>query len=231
MGLQELRRGRRVVMPRIDGHDRHLAGPQRGRELAPAPASSRTQGAHQVAHRLRITTRPLNAASELGRPLGVHEGARPEADLGAGSGHQRRQRLQAVIMDRARPMGSHIERRARPSRGRRQGQEFPEICEASAESQREPMSANKMWGGRFERGPASIMEEINPSIDFDKRLAGQDLAGSRAHARMLAKQGIIAQADADAILKGLDQIATKSPRAASTSSANWRTSTSTSKRG
>src|SRR5579863_1756869 len=69
------------------------------------------------------------------------------------------------------------------------------------------MSANKMWGGRFERGPASVMEEINASIDFDKRLAEQDLAGSRAHARMLAKQGIIAQSDADAILKGLDQIA------------------------
>jgi argininosuccinate lyase len=69
------------------------------------------------------------------------------------------------------------------------------------------MSANKMWGGRFERGPASIMEEINTSVDFDKRLAQEDIAGSKAHAQMLAKQGIIAQADADAILKGLDQIA------------------------
>jgi argininosuccinate lyase len=66
-----------------------------------------------------------------------------------------------------------------------------------------------MWGGRFERGPASIMEEINASIEFDKRLAQQDIAGSKAHAQMLAKQGIIAQADADAILKGLDQIATE----------------------
>ena len=63
-----------------------------------------------------------------------------------------------------------------------------------------------MWGGRFERGPAAIMEEINTSIDFDRRLAEQDLAGSKAHARMLAKQGIIAQSDADAILKGLDEI-------------------------
>ncbi len=64
-----------------------------------------------------------------------------------------------------------------------------------------------MWGGRFERGPAAIMEEINASIGFDKRLAEQDIAGSRAHAAMLAAQGIIAQADADAILAGLDQIA------------------------
>ena len=68
------------------------------------------------------------------------------------------------------------------------------------------MSANKMWGGRFESGPAQIMREITPSIDFDKRLAGEDLAGSRAHVRMLAVQGIVAKNDAEAILKGLDQI-------------------------
>ncbi len=68
------------------------------------------------------------------------------------------------------------------------------------------MSTNKMWGGRFEAGPAAIMGEITPSIDFDKRLATQDLAGSRAHARMLAAQGIIDKADVEAILKGLDTI-------------------------
>ena len=63
-----------------------------------------------------------------------------------------------------------------------------------------------MWGGRFAQGPASVMKDITPSIDFDKRLAVQDLAGSRAHARMLAAQGIISQADGDAILAGLDAI-------------------------
>ena len=42
------------------------------------------------------------------------------------------------------------------------------------------MTANKMWGGRFTSGPAAIMEEINTSIGFDKRLAPQDLAGSQA---------------------------------------------------
>jgi argininosuccinate lyase len=68
------------------------------------------------------------------------------------------------------------------------------------------MVTNKMWGGRFERGPADIMEEINASIEFDKRLAAQDLAGSRAHAQMLADQDIISKHDAAAILKGLDQI-------------------------
>jgi argininosuccinate lyase len=68
------------------------------------------------------------------------------------------------------------------------------------------MSTNKMWGGRFESGPAAIMREITPSIDFDKRLAGEDLAGSRAHARMLAHEGIISKEDAAAILSGLDQV-------------------------
>ena len=68
------------------------------------------------------------------------------------------------------------------------------------------MTANKMWGGRFESGPAQVMREITPSIDFDKRLAGEDLAGSRAHVRMLAQQGIVTKEDAEAILKGLDQI-------------------------
>jgi argininosuccinate lyase len=63
-----------------------------------------------------------------------------------------------------------------------------------------------MWGGRFEGGPAKIMEEFTPSIGFDNRLAEQDLAGSRAHARMLATQGIIEKADLDAILKGLEAV-------------------------
>src|SRR5215475_4541736 len=68
------------------------------------------------------------------------------------------------------------------------------------------MTTNKMWGGRFSRGPASIMEDINTSIDFDKRLAAQDLAGSEAHAAMLAKQGIIEKADGQAIAQGLAEI-------------------------
>ncbi|HEU4550285.1 MAG TPA: argininosuccinate lyase [Rhizomicrobium sp.] len=68
------------------------------------------------------------------------------------------------------------------------------------------MSSNKMWGGRFESGPADIMREITPSIDFDKRLAAEDLAGSRAHCRMLAAEGIISKDDGQQILAGLDAI-------------------------
>lgn len=63
-----------------------------------------------------------------------------------------------------------------------------------------------MWGGRFDAGPAAIMGEITPSIDFDKRLAGEDLAGSKAHVRMLASEGIISKDDGNAILDGLEQI-------------------------
>ena len=65
---------------------------------------------------------------------------------------------------------------------------------------------NKMWGGRFEHGPSAIMAEINASIDFDQRLYAQDIAGSKAHAAMLAKQGIISKSDAAAIAKGLTEI-------------------------
>ncbi|MCA0422293.1 MAG: argininosuccinate lyase [Proteobacteria bacterium] len=66
--------------------------------------------------------------------------------------------------------------------------------------------ANAMWGGRYQEGPAAIMEEINASIDFDKRLAAQDIRGSRAHVAMLAKQGIVSEADAKAITEGLAKI-------------------------
>lgn len=66
--------------------------------------------------------------------------------------------------------------------------------------------SNRMWGGRFNTGPDAIMEEINASIDFDKRLYAHDIAGSIAHANMLAKTDIISEQDRDAILKGLAAI-------------------------
>ncbi|MFZ0495902.1 MAG: argininosuccinate lyase [Methylocella sp.] len=66
---------------------------------------------------------------------------------------------------------------------------------------------NKMWGGRFARGPGAIMEEINASIGFDFRFALHDIAGSKAHAAMLGHTGILERADAQAIGNGLDEIA------------------------
>jgi argininosuccinate lyase len=66
--------------------------------------------------------------------------------------------------------------------------------------------SNKMWGGRFGQGPDRIMEEINASIGFDKRLFAQDIQGSKAHCAMLAECGIISRADADQIVAGLDAV-------------------------
>jgi argininosuccinate lyase len=66
--------------------------------------------------------------------------------------------------------------------------------------------ANKMWGGRFDQKPDPLMEEINASIDVDRRLYRQDVAASKAHAAMLAKKGIITAQDAGKIAHGLDTI-------------------------
>jgi len=72
-----------------------------------------------------------------------------------------------------------------------------------------PMAGDgqKIWGGRFGSKPAELMTRINASIGFDKRLWREDIAASKAHAAMLREQGIICEADAAAILEGLDQIA------------------------
>src|ERR1700683_2202859 len=66
--------------------------------------------------------------------------------------------------------------------------------------------ANKMWGGRFGQKPDPLMEKINVSIDFDRKLYRQDIAASKAHAAMLAKSRIITAQDAKRIVHGLDTI-------------------------
>jgi argininosuccinate lyase len=78
---------------------------------------------------------------------------------------------------------------------------------ASVNDKRDKDGSNSMWGGRFAEGPSAIMREINASIPFDKALWREDIAGSRAHVAMLAKQGIVSEADAKAIDEGLQQIA------------------------
>lgn len=89
---------------------------------------------------------------------------------------------------------------------------FPRFPEFSAMTDRpEPTpddeaKGQSLWGGRFSAKPAEIMQAINVSIGVDQRLWREDLAGSRAHCRMLADRGIIAAPDAEAILKGLDAI-------------------------
>ena len=70
----------------------------------------------------------------------------------------------------------------------------------------EKTPTQRTWGGRFEAKPDELMTRINASIGFDKRLWREDIAASRAHAAMLRKQGIISEADASAILEGLERI-------------------------
>lgn len=67
-------------------------------------------------------------------------------------------------------------------------------------------TSNQMWGGRFASGPAAVMEAINASIGFDRKLYAQDIRGSIAHSEMLAAQGIIAAADQQKIATGLNTI-------------------------
>ena len=70
----------------------------------------------------------------------------------------------------------------------------------------ENKASNQMWGGRFASGPAAVMEAINASIDFDRKLYAQDIRGSLAHARMLAETGIISAEDEAKIAHGLNTI-------------------------
>jgi argininosuccinate lyase len=81
------------------------------------------------------------------------------------------------------------------------------MTDSSSDASKQPAGEGQaMWGGRFSDKPAELMQAINVSIGFDKRLAAQDLAGSRAHAAMLQKTGVITSEDAQTILKGLDAI-------------------------
>ncbi|MCE3233488.1 MAG: argH [Rickettsiaceae bacterium] len=66
--------------------------------------------------------------------------------------------------------------------------------------------ANPLWGGHFEKGPSQIMEQINQSISFDKKLYEYDIAGSIAHCEMLVKKKILTPKEGKAIVKGLNQI-------------------------
>src|SRR4029079_4643604 len=73
-------------------------------------------------------------------------------------------------------------------------------------AQAKTVMTNTMWGGRFAASPAQIMEEINASIDFDKRLWRHDILASQAHVAMLGATGIVTAKEAQEITRGLDQI-------------------------
>ncbi|KAG2274191.1 hypothetical protein Bca52824_056746 [Brassica carinata] len=77
----------------------------------------------------------------------------------------------------------------------------------------------KLWGGRFEESVTEKVEKFTESISFDKVLYKQDIMGSKAHATMLAHQGLITDTDRDSILQGLDEIERKIER----DEFEWRT--------
>ncbi|CAM3093392.1 argininosuccinate lyase [Stackebrandtia soli] len=65
---------------------------------------------------------------------------------------------------------------------------------------------SKLWGGRFSQGPARALEELNASISFDLRLAPYDLAGSKAHARVLHRAGLLTEPELEQMLTALDEL-------------------------
>ncbi|KAL4566070.1 hypothetical protein LXL04_030180 [Taraxacum kok-saghyz] len=79
-------------------------------------------------------------------------------------------------------------------------------CVSQPKNMAAPPKEAKLWGGRFEEGVTDAVERFTESISFDKALYKQDIMGSRAHASMLAKQGLMSFSDRDSILEGLNQI-------------------------
>src|SRR5690606_8490404 len=80
------------------------------------------------------------------------------------------------------------------------------ISSARLSQMSQEKASNRMWGGRFASGPDAVMEAINASIGFDRKLYAQDIRGSLAHAAMLAKTGIISAEDEKKIAEGLNAI-------------------------
>ena len=76
----------------------------------------------------------------------------------------------------------------------------------SAEDLKKPAKVNPSWGGRFSEQTDAFVEAFTASVEFDKRMYRQDIAGSRAHARMLNKVGVLSDEDLSSILAGLDQV-------------------------
>ncbi len=80
---------------------------------------------------------------------------------------------------------------------------------SSDKHQNKPTTENKLWGGRFTESTDAFVEAFTASVTFDRRMYREDITGSRAHAAMLAKVGVLSQDDREAILKGLDEIETE----------------------
>src|SRR5712671_727727 len=143
------------------------------------------QGWHQVAHKLTTTGLPRKSARLAGLPS-----ASVKPVSGAGCGGLAGINSPSLIFS-----GSAAAAAESASRS----------ATATLANRAKPQP-NPNWGGRFDGGPAAIMRRINASIDFDKRLYAEDIAGSLAHCAMLVAQNILTPEDGAAIAKGLEQI-------------------------
>ena len=88
---------------------------------------------------------------------------------------------------------------------------------------KENKQSSTIWGGRFSIKPSAIMEEINSSISFDKRLFHEDIIASIAHAQMLAKQNIISKGEGLKIINGLKKFIKRLKKVSLISKPNWKT--------
>src|SRR5271165_1470109 len=170
------------------------------------------QGPAQPVPARRLRTPPLRRApaeraAAPARPLPrrrrqAHCAARRPSRIPPRRETQRRERQPRVPRGGAGAAGNGIGRARASSlpRSRLSG-----LFRRRAGHEQRAMS-NEMWGGRFTRSPDAIMQDINASIDVDRHLFRQDIAASKAHAAMLAEQGIISAEDARQIAHGLDTI-------------------------
>src|SRR6266478_1074514 len=143
------------------------------------------QGWHHVAHKLTTSGLPLKSAKLTGLPW-VSVNPVSGAGCGALSG------INSPSLTFSSSAATAAESATRSA-----------TATVASQADRE---TNPNWGGRFDGGPAAIMRRINASIDFDKRLYAEDIAGSLAHCAMLVAQRILTPEDGAAIAKGLEQI-------------------------
>ncbi len=204
------------------------------------------QGAHQVAQRFITTTWPLKSARVWGFPApsvntvaGAARGwagtssfakdaflnsLRSTAPAGLNEAEAMTYRTAATPISSGG--ADHPLQRAELAPGFVSFRlEFAHMTDNASDKPAANGQGQAMWGGRFSAKPAELMQAINVSIGFDKRLWAQDLAGSRAHARMLISQGVIAREAGEEILKGWTPSRARSPPEPSRSATNTKTST------
>src|SRR6202030_3549514 len=161
-------------------------------------------GRHHVAHKFTTRNRPLKSPSATSRPsMSAKEIG------GAGCGEVAGINSPIFILsDSAATTAAEpsIEAISAPAATHRRRPPMTRLKPRPAGDGPAVPPPNRMWGGRFAGGPAAVMRRINASIDIDRRLYAEDIAGSLAHCAMLVAQRILSPEDGAAIIEGLGQI-------------------------